>query len=306
MFTIGAVSRQTGIPAATLRKWEERYGFPVPLRTQGDQRAFSAQDMDTLFEVSRRIAAGQRAGTAIQAVRVPTQTPAAGQVSDIPSYPLDVDKALDLLRNNEPGHLENLIARQLASSDVGRFTREFAIPLIEAIGFLWQQGRLAVYKEHLFTSTFQGVLNQALPSLTRAPTGGLRVLLASPAGEMHTLALALINALLCEAGITTTFLQGSLPAPEIASAVRSLDVHVVALSASVACPPKLLKAELESLRKQIDPGVRVWVGGAGTRRISACMAGIEVVPSIADALQQLKTMDNHVLTIVGTQKEKRI
>ncbi|MFZ2309183.1 MAG: cobalamin B12-binding domain-containing protein [Rhodoferax sp.] len=305
MITIGAVSRQTGIPAATLRKWEERYGFPVPLRTQGGQRVFSAQDLGALVEVSRRIAAGQRAGTAIRAARAPLEPHGAGQTADLPTAP-DVAKALDLLQHNELGQLERLIAGQLAGVDVWQFSRDFAIPLMEAVGCLWQQGSLAVYQEHLFTSTFQGVLSRALPGLTRAPSGGLRVLLASPAGEMHTLALVLINALLCEAGIATTFLQGSLPAAEIASAVRSLGVHVVALSASVACPPKLLKLELESLRARIDPGVRVWVGGAGTRRISSCMAGIEVVPSIADALQQLKTMDNHVLTIVGTQKEKRI
>ncbi len=305
MITIGAVSRQTGIPAATLRKWEERYGFPVPLRTQGGQRAFSAQDLDALVEISRRIAAGQRAGSAIRAVRVPIQTHGAAHTTDRATEP-EVAKALDLLQHNELGQLERLIASQLAASDVWRFSRDFAIPLIEAVGCRWQQGSLAVYKEHLFTSTFQGVLSQALPRLTRAPSGRLRVLLASPAGEMHTLALVLINALLCEAGIATTFLQGSLPAAEIANAVQSLGVHVVALSASVACPPKLLKAELESLRAQIDPGVRVWVGGGGARRISSCMAGIEVMPSIADALQQLKTMDNHVLTIVGTQKETRI
>ena len=41
---IGAIARLTGIPQATLRAWESRYGAFRPLKSEGGQRLFSPQD----------------------------------------------------------------------------------------------------------------------------------------------------------------------------------------------------------------------------------------------------------------------
>jgi DNA-binding transcriptional MerR regulator len=35
MYTIGHAARLTGVPAATLRVWERRYGLEHPHRTEG-------------------------------------------------------------------------------------------------------------------------------------------------------------------------------------------------------------------------------------------------------------------------------
>ena len=35
LYNIGMVARMTGIPVATLRVWERRYGFPNATRTPG-------------------------------------------------------------------------------------------------------------------------------------------------------------------------------------------------------------------------------------------------------------------------------
>ena len=44
-YRIQTVSQMTGIPAATLRAWERRYGFPEPERTQSSYRLYSEQDI---------------------------------------------------------------------------------------------------------------------------------------------------------------------------------------------------------------------------------------------------------------------
>ena len=38
IYNIGVVSRMTGVPVATLRVWERRYGFPRSERTPGGHR----------------------------------------------------------------------------------------------------------------------------------------------------------------------------------------------------------------------------------------------------------------------------
>ena len=48
MYTIGHVSRLTGVPAATLRSWERRYGLPTTLRSLGGHRRYTFAALNQL------------------------------------------------------------------------------------------------------------------------------------------------------------------------------------------------------------------------------------------------------------------
>ena len=289
MISIGAAARQTGITPATLRKWESRYGFPIPLRTAGDHRAFDPSDVEDLIEVSRRIAAGQRAGVAIQSVRLGRQRHTPVDAACAVAYPPKLTHALSLLLRYDLKPFEEYLIKHLTQHGAAVFARDLAIPLIEAIGTLWQQGQLPVYAEHLFSSVLQKVAQQYIARVNPPTHSEPLVLLAAPAGERHTLVLVLLNAMLCEAGVSTLLFQDGLPAREIAGAAQAVKAQVVALSASVAYPPKLLTAELRSLRKLLDAGTKLWVGGAGTQRISAPLDGVTVILSLDAAVESLKS-----------------
>ncbi|MFB6352102.1 MAG: MerR family transcriptional regulator [Bradymonadaceae bacterium] len=53
--SIGAVSRATDIPAATLRTWERRYGFPDPARNDAGHRRYTPEDIDRLRLIARAV-----------------------------------------------------------------------------------------------------------------------------------------------------------------------------------------------------------------------------------------------------------
>jgi DNA-binding transcriptional MerR regulator len=304
MITIAAAARQTGINAATLRKWEARYGFPAPVRTTGDHRVFHASDVDAILEVSRRMAAGQRAGAAILAVKQGVQDASPQALDRTIIYSKEVVHALNLLLQSDLQSLEDCMVSRLDEKGAAAFCRDFAIPLIEAVGSWWQQGLLPIYAEHLFSSTLHSVLLQPRSNATARKRLSPMVLLASPAGEQHTIALVLLKAVLDEANIPTVFLLGGLPASEIAAAAKAFNVQVVALSASVACPPKFLAVELRSLRTQLEGRVELWVGGAGTQRISSRIDGIKVITSIDAAVQSLKNKMGQIPNIAGPKNDK--
>ena len=48
MLSIGAVERDSGVGRDTLRIWERRYGYPVPLRTPKGGRLYSKKHVKTL------------------------------------------------------------------------------------------------------------------------------------------------------------------------------------------------------------------------------------------------------------------
>jgi DNA-binding transcriptional MerR regulator len=58
IYTIGAVARMLGVPAQTLRAWEERYQQIVPARSDGGQRLYSRDQVDQLSFVRNQIEQG--------------------------------------------------------------------------------------------------------------------------------------------------------------------------------------------------------------------------------------------------------
>jgi hypothetical protein len=288
MVSIGAASRLTGIPAATLRKWETRYGFPVPIRGAGGHRQFRAQDLDALAHIARCIAEGQRAGHAIAGVLGGVQEDVKAACAPR-TLDTQIAHALDLALQGDISHFEAFGERTLSEKGIRSFASDFVIPLMEAVGSLWQGGKLPVYAEHFFSSSLQTVISRHVPAGEPAQrSSDLRVLLASPPQEAHTLALTLLHALLCQARIPTVFLMGGLPAAEIAAAARAYRIDVIALSASLASSPKSLQSEYLQLRALLPATVTVWIGGAGSLRIRAPLPGITMLTSIDEAVEKLK------------------
>jgi DICT domain-containing protein len=65
LLSISEVSRRTGIPAAGLRNWEQRYGVPRAQRSAGGQRRYRESDCDLLADILRRRAGGLSLAAAV-------------------------------------------------------------------------------------------------------------------------------------------------------------------------------------------------------------------------------------------------
>lgn len=63
------LAERTGVPAGTLRMWENRYEFPTPVRLPGGHRRYRDQDVEQIREVTRLRVEGLSMMAAIQHVR---------------------------------------------------------------------------------------------------------------------------------------------------------------------------------------------------------------------------------------------
>jgi len=68
MLTIGELARRTGLNVATLRKWEERHGFPVSVRLPSGHRRYGDDTVEKVLRVQRRRDAGVRLDAAVAEV----------------------------------------------------------------------------------------------------------------------------------------------------------------------------------------------------------------------------------------------
>ena len=293
LLQIGLVARETGLSRDVLRKWEDRYGFPLPIRTPGGARLYPESQVERLREIKRLVDAGRRPVD----VAVPDRRTSAASVSrharsDVPqprSVSDAVAEAMDSLHTHDVQRLHLLLERDLLSNGLSRFIVATAVPLIRTIGDQGKDGRLPVYKEHVFTRVLESVLDNSSRSLA-LQRGTPRILLTTVPGELHTLGISIARSLFLEAGADCLYLGAQTPLAEIVAAVEGYRIEVLGLSFSDAFSTRQIRPCVDELRERIPPDVDIWVGGAGAARLPRVPVAVRVFADIADATAELRAL----------------
>lgn len=296
LLSIGLVARETGLSRDVLRKWEDRYGFPSPVRNAGGARMYPESQVDRLREIKRLVDGGRRPAD----VAMPDRRSSSAIVSRNPriegarahSVSGVVVHAMDTLKAHDVQLLNRILERDLLSNGLSRFVATTAIPLIRAVGDEWKVGRLPVYQEHVFSSVLESVLDKAGRGLA-LPGGTPRILLTTVPGELHSLGISLARCLFLEAGADCLYLGAQTPLAEIAAAVASYRIEVLGLSFSNAFSARQIRPCLDELRERIPPDVDIWIGGAGATKLSRVPLAVRVFADIADATEQLYALRAH-------------
>jgi DNA-binding transcriptional MerR regulator/methylmalonyl-CoA mutase cobalamin-binding subunit len=290
LFSIGAVSRQTGIDQSRLRKWESRYGFPTPTRLTSTARAYQEEDIRLIHEIARRIALGEKPGHVIPEL---IKRRAQGELSNEPALPIGsqltpaVKEAFMSVIRNDFKNLKQLLVANRRRITLHQFIEEFATPLSTAIGESWEEGLLPIYSEHLYTSVLESFLIREVDSFVNSSP---RILLVTLAGEKHQLGLQMIQAALYEQGITSFRTSSDLPVNEIVALSREIDCVAVGVSVSMDNSPHLLSSELKTLRANLDDHISVWVGGRGIKTLPRLPDGIDTFVMLSELTEKAKKL----------------
>ena len=268
-FAIGAVERDTGIGRDTLRIWEKRYGFPHPERNNKGERVYSANQISRLQLIRRLLDQGMRPGKVVPLDESALRDLDGGQPQMALSR-CDVDPALKqmiaLASAGDTAALDAALEQALAREGLRPFVLKVLAPLNNLVGELWAGGQLEVFEEHLVTRQLVRFLD-VLISRQGFPPGDPEIVLATLPGERHSLGLLMAEALIRHAGSATLNLGTDVPMDQIVAAARRKTIKAVALSFSACYPRGPVRAHIEELADRLPPGVAVWIGGAGVRRL---------------------------------------
>ena len=270
-FSIAAVERDTGLSKDVLRMWERRYGFPIPERDANGERLYPEAQVERLRLIKRLMDQGYRPGklmaTSVDELSLlaprhrPTAAAAKGVVEDA-----GLEELLALIKRHDgDGYLFSLQQR-LARLGLQRFVLDIVAPLTRHVGEAWEDGRIEVFEEHLFTELTKRALRQAIVALPRG-LGGARILLTTVPDEQHILGLLMIEALLSLEGAQCIPLGTQMPILDIARGTEAHRADIVALSFSVAFPHRQISRVLLQLRALLPAETELWVGGGGAARL---------------------------------------
>jgi MerR family transcriptional regulator, light-induced transcriptional regulator len=290
MLSIAAVERDTGLSKDTLRVWERRYGFPLPMRDAIGERSYPFDQVEKLRLVKRLLDAGHRPGRVVPmppgdldrlaatlgsaAARVRDAEPAAAMAPEL--GPL-----LAAVQDNDVSRLRRLLAAALARMGLGRFVLELVAPLNVEVGEAWMQGRLEVFQEHLYTESMQVVLRNALHHLPGgAPDERPRVVLATVSGEPHGLGLLMAEAMLALEGYQCVSLGVQTPVWDIVRAATALGADIVALGYTGCTNPNHVVDGLVELRTKLPPPIALWAGGSAPVLQRRVIEGVRVLATL--------------------------
>jgi DNA-binding transcriptional MerR regulator len=169
-YSIGYLSRACGIPSETIRTWERRYGYPIPLRLDSGHRRYGADTIERLCLVREAIGVGVRPSRALalplQELRDLIATPS----SEVPSEQDVLDDTRER-RLADAIHACLLAAENLSEDrlmtvmeDVWSYTTplefsgQFMVPVMRDVGAAWSRGDLGVIHEHCLAACFETFL----------------------------------------------------------------------------------------------------------------------------------------------------
>jgi DNA-binding transcriptional MerR regulator len=243
LYNIGAVTRMTGIPMATLRIWERRYGFPHSARTAGGHRLYSERDVASLRWIKARGDEGMQAGQAVRALQhleregrfpeVPMVTPiSVTRTTSEPSLPVLRERLTGALLAHDTDKADQILGEAMATLSWESIILQAIVPMLGDIGQAWTEGRVNVATEHLATHYVRHRL--IMWTMSGPPVYPIRpVLLACAPGELHEGGLLILGVLLRRRRWPVAYLGQSVPLTDLASLIQETKPPTVALVAAM-------------------------------------------------------------------------
>jgi DNA-binding transcriptional MerR regulator/methylmalonyl-CoA mutase cobalamin-binding subunit len=269
-YPIKLAARQTGLSEYVIRIWEERYNAVEPERTETNRRLYSPEQIERLKLLRELTQGGHSIG---QVARLSTRelselvlrtggdsTVRVSTHSALPATANLLEECLTAVKSMNGHALEAALLRgQMVLGGLGLLQKVVA-PLVQTLGELWRQGELTAAQEHFASATlrvFLGNASRPFAPSDRAPI----IVVATPAGQVHEMGALLVSATAASLGWRVTYLGPSLPAAEIAGAVREGGARAVALSLVYPEDDPQIPEELTRLRKLVQDEVALLVGG---------------------------------------------
>ena len=292
---VRVVIERTGLSADVLRAWERRYGVVRPRRSAGGQRLYSADEVERLTLLRAATQAGHSIAevsqldvAALEALTEPA-APARNATPDTESDAV-VRAAMAATERLDGAAIETELKRAALQFGVRTLVDRIVGGFLREVGTRWHRGDISPAHEHLASTAVRSILAWAMASHNpsrRAP----RLLVATPAGELHEFGAMLAATAAVEEGWQVTYLGPNLPAKVIANAARQSEARAVVVSA-VAPGATGMLGELRAIARALPNNVRLLAGGAAIEKHARPLerSGIRVLSDMTAFRRALRSL----------------
>ena len=177
-----------------------------------------------------------------------------------------------------------------ASFSTAEIDEEIIAPALWLIGDLWERGEITVADEHIATEiSLRVIALQREARRVAMARAGHRVMLAAPTGEMHVVALRMVDNLLRQAGYEVLMLGADVPVEALIAAVHRRSPRVVCLTATMVNGADQSLAAVGAVQQRW-PSVRFVLGGRGMTSQVQSRPGVEVCRRVSEVVEAVDAM----------------
>jgi DNA-binding transcriptional MerR regulator/methylmalonyl-CoA mutase cobalamin-binding subunit len=288
MYTIKQASKLSGVPVASLRAWERRYGIVTPQRNEAGYRLYGESDLAALSTMRTLVEDGWSPADAAEAIRNGTAPiapahlgPAAG--GGPPHAVTHMQRFLTSAARMDTTGIEESLDGGFALGSFEHVVDSWLFPTLEALGEGWVRGEIDVAGEHAASYAVHRRLSAAFDaagSRSRGPS----VVVGLPSGSQHDLGALAFATALRRRGLDVLYLGANVPVSSWEAAVRSRGAKAAVMSVVTPEDRPSAIAVAERLLAEV-PSAVVCAGGAAAADLAE---GVRLLtPTIGAAAEEL-------------------
>lgn len=259
VWPVGRVATMLGIPAATLRSWEIRYGLEPSHRSVGRHRRYTRDDIERLRRMQRFIRAGTppREAARLSRTAVPDTRPELDAAAD-DDVAAQIQQLLAAAEDFRLSSVAAVLDQCFACRGVQAGWQQVIAPALRQLDERFRRTRDC-------TDIQIGLAHAAAEAVDRhvgrhrlRHDGANPVLLVCGPHERHQLPLNILQAVLLERGLPAVLLGPDVPADAVLRAVERTSPRAVIIWSMMA------RSGQDELRRRIaDGGVPTCAAGPG-------------------------------------------
>jgi methanogenic corrinoid protein MtbC1 len=285
------IERETGFGNDQLRKWRQRFGFPMLEQMSVGRPSYNRNTVDQLLLIKRLLEAGFRAGQVVgkSTLELEKLKLALGLTSPVLGWDESTSALVDKLRQTDMMGFSVLLEKERGTRTLLDFSHNTISPLMINIGEAWSRGEIDIYHEHLCTFCVERYLQSEILKLKKRK-GSPTILFALAPKETHLLGLLMAEAVLAEQGVKTINIGSDVPLNDLKLAVISCKADVLALSFSFAYPARNVVPTMLHLRRLLPSQVQIWAGGAGLSEVRKQPKGVRIIRDLNGSVAALNEL----------------
>ncbi|KIG12728.1 Transcriptional regulator, MerR family protein [Enhygromyxa salina] len=300
-YRIQTVAEMTGVPAATLRAWERRYGIPSPERSDSSYRLFSDYDVSSIRRLKELCDGGMAPAEAARVVQ--REQSASSTPVEADPYGRGRDTILAAIEDFDPRGVERGVRNVMFLGSASTVYQRVLGPTMRSVGDRWHDGSFSVAQEHMATEAMLGVSRDML-RLVDPASSAPDVILACCADEDHALPLYGVAFALVQWGFRPLVLGARTPPSAIRHAVDSIQPALVCLSQSMELAAHRGR-ELVDAYAEAAQSVPWIVGGAGSDQLREMVEASGGIVVGTQPLDQLESLIDSATAGAGTSQRAR-
>lgn len=273
-YDIRQVIELTGVSEFTLRGWESRYNAVKPARGETGRRMYSRKDILKIQTLTNLVNRGYRissvASLSLEELQplLEDREEIFAKTATLLTKPTKVDSAirqiLKLSDRFDWDQITKIFIKKRTTLPPRDFILNFILPLIQELNHQIDRGQFSITQEHIFSSFIKENLFYIKSTLTKTPRKDIRLVLATPEGDMHEIGLLIASTLASLHGVSALYLGPNTPKNEVCDACLRFKATHLLISSTVSRDDgskEELLSFINFLDRHLAPDVTLWLGG---------------------------------------------